>query len=208
MLAALWVVFAVASVGVGFAAAGLVGDPFTDSGSDVVATGARPAFTTTPPGDASSGAASSGAATSSQPGAGSKAPATSSRPATGTRSPSHSSSGGGPTTGGSSGSTGSTGTGAGASTGTSTARGITTRAGYVSGTCRDGLIALNASPALGWRIGEITPGRTPDGSVHFAQTGGEGEVEVAARCVSGVPRFTLDDHRGGSGSGSGGRDDG
>jgi hypothetical protein len=50
-LVALWALFAAASVGVGFGAAGLVGDPFTDPGGDQVTLG--------DPGDSSSAGTSS-----------------------------------------------------------------------------------------------------------------------------------------------------
>ena len=42
-LVALWAVFAAASVGVGFGAAGLVGDPFTDSTVGTADSGSQPA---------------------------------------------------------------------------------------------------------------------------------------------------------------------
>ena len=54
-LVALWAVFAAASVGVGFGAAGLVGDPFTGPGGDAV------------PLSEASGAADSGTATPASP---------------------------------------------------------------------------------------------------------------------------------------------
>ena len=63
MLAALWLVFAVAAVGVGFGAAGLVGDPFTDGdvGTTTSAGGSPsgPAGTPTPTGSSPSAAAPS-----------------------------------------------------------------------------------------------------------------------------------------------------
>ena len=64
MLVALWAVFAVAAVGVGFGAAGLVGDPFTDGDLSVAASSDSPSpsgsvGTPTPTGSSSPPATSS-----------------------------------------------------------------------------------------------------------------------------------------------------
>jgi len=106
---------------------------------------------------------------------------------------------------------------------TGAARSITTRGGVVSATCVAGLVALRASPAVGWSLDRIDEGRLEVASLELRRPGRDGKVEVSARCAAGVPRFALgddttrtggstpvtsssgDDH-GGSGGGSG--DDG
>ena len=74
MLAALWLVFAAAAVGVGFGAAGLVGDPFTEGDVATSTAGAAsgPAGTPVPAGTPSpTGSSPSGSAPSSTPPSGS-----------------------------------------------------------------------------------------------------------------------------------------
>lgn len=177
-LVALWAVFAVAAVGVGFAAAGLVGDPFTEpSGVQVTANGAggTPTPTQTATGPAPS--TPSGTPSSRHGGSSSSAPPTSSPRSA-----------------------------------EPVVRSLSTRAGLVSGSCRGGLVTISAAPAVGWSLDEVSGGPTEEAKAKFRRTGGgEGEVEVHARCASGVPRFTVDDSASGGGSGdssgSGGRDD-
>ena len=73
MLVALWAVFAVAAVGVGFGAAGLVGDPFTDGDLSTTASSASPSpsgsvGTPTPTGSSSPPATSSPTSSASSTG--------------------------------------------------------------------------------------------------------------------------------------------
>jgi hypothetical protein len=167
-LAALWALFAAASVGVGFAAAGLVGDPFSDPAGTTVA--AAP-------------------------------PATDSRP-TGTASPRP--------TGSSVSSPRATRTGA-ATDAEPTVHSVTTRGGFVAGSCRAGLVTVSASPAIGWQIDDVDGGQVADARVRFEATSGDGRVEVHSWCSGGAAKFSVDDRSGGkdggsgSGSGSSGR---
>ena len=162
-LAAVWALFAAASVGVGFAAAGLVGDPFSDPAG--VAAAAPP-------------------------------PSTGSRPTSGTASPR-------PT--GSSVS-GHRPTGSGQATGPEpTVHSVTTRGGFVAGSCRAGLVTVSASPAIGWQIDDLDGGQVVDARVRFEATGGDGRVEVHSWCSGGAAKFSVDDRdRGGGGSGGSG----
>lgn len=178
VLVALWAAFAVASVGVGFAAAGLVGHPFTDASSTVAVEGSTSSST------ASSSSSTPDAST----------PANSSTPTTPTG------------TGTPKGTTGPKGTKSG-SPATSAepkpvVRGFNTRGGYVSASCRDGLVAVSASPAVGWRLDGVTSGRVVTADVEFRS--GDLGVEVSAVCSGGLPRFSLDDRGGGGGGGGGG----
>lgn len=159
-LGLLWALFAAASVGVGFGAAGLVSDPFTAGGNDVgqvsaPASPAAPSASSASASDAPSGTASSGPSAPARP---------SSDPET---------------------------------------RGVSTRGGFVSGTCRDGLVAVSASPAVGWAIKDVEGGRRSEARVRFERSDGDGRVEVAATCSGGVPRFALKDESGGGEGGSG-----
>ena len=159
-LAAVWALFATASVGVGFAAAGLVGDPFGDPAG--VAAGPPPA-------------AGTGSATSASP-----------RP-----------------TGSSLGGPGPSGTG-GASEPEPTVRSVTTRGGFVAGSCRAGLVTVSASPAIGWQLEDVDSGQVVDARVRFEATGGDGRVEVHSWCSGDTARFSVDDGTGGDDGGSGG----
>ena len=181
VLVALWAAFAVASVGVGFAAAGLVGHPFTDASSTVAVEGSTSSPST---------------ASSSTPDA--STPADSGTPTTPTG------------TGTPKGTTGPKGTRSG-SPATSAepkpvVRGFNTRGGYVSASCRDGLVAVSASPAVGWRLDGVTSGRVVTADVEFRS--GDLGVEVSAVCSGGLPRFSLDDRGGGGGGGGHGGDGG
>jgi hypothetical protein len=158
-LAGVWAVFATASVGVGFAAAGLVGDPFSDPAG--VAAAAPP-------------------------------PASGSRPTTGTATP-------GPT-GSSVSSARPTGTGA-ATDPEPTVHSVTTRGGFVAGSCRAGLVTVSASPAIGWQIKDVDRGQVADARVRFEATGGDGRVEVHGWCAGGTATFSVDDRTGSGGSG-------
>jgi hypothetical protein len=150
-LAAVWALFAAASVGVGFAAAGLVGDPFSNP------TGVSAAAV--PP------------------------PAAGSRPTSGTASP--------------------TGTAAAADP-EPTVHSVTTRGGFVAGSCRAGLVTVSASPAIGWQIKDVDSGQVVDARVRFEATGGDGRVEVHSWCSGGTAKFSVDDRSGGDDGGSGG----
>jgi hypothetical protein len=159
-LAAVWALFAAASVGVGFAAAGLVGDPFSDpTGVSAVA---------------------------SPPSAGN-------RPTSGTASPRP--------TGSSVSSPRPTRTGVSADP-VPTVHSVTTRGGFVAGSCRAGLVTVSASPAIGWQIDDVDGGQVTDARVRFEATGGDGRVEVHSWCSGGTAKFSVDDRdRGGGGSG-------
>ena len=166
-LAAVWALFAAASVGVGFAAAGLVGDPFSDP-TGVSAAAPPPSASGRP----TSGTASARPTLSS---------VSSPRP-----------------------------TGSGQATGPEpTVHSVTTRGGFVSGSCRAGLVTVSASPAIGWQIDDVDGGQVVDARVRFEATGGDGRVEVHSWCSGGAAKFSVDDRsRGGGGDdGSGGSGD-
>ena len=161
-LAALWALFAAASVGVGFAAAGLVGDPFSDPAGTTVAAappGAGP--TSGPAGPRPTGSSASsprptrtGAATDPEP----------------------------------------------------TVHSVSTRGGFVAGSCRARLVTVSASPAIGWQIDDVDGGQVVDARVRFEATSGDGRVEVHSWCSGGTAKFSVDDRSGGDdgGGGSGG----
>jgi hypothetical protein len=151
-LVAVWALFAAAAVGVGFGAAGLVGDPFTD-------------------GEVSTG----GITSSAVPSTSSEAPTTSTSALTTTAGP------------------------------RPVKRSVTVRGGLVTGTCRSGLVSLGAAPSVGWEIDDLDDEAGREARVKFERVDdGDGEVEVRARCVGGVPTFTVDDDSSGSGSGDSG----
>jgi hypothetical protein len=182
-LAAVWALFAAASVGVGFGAAGLVGDPLGDSGQGSTLT---PVFVAGPTPLATTGA------TTADP--------------SGTPSPRHSTSHGGSTASASptkSESHRPTVAGSSEPVAEPAVRSVTTRGGYVAGSCRHGLVTVSASPAVGWRIDQIDRSPTEEATVKFRQSSGDGEVEVHATCSGGEARFVVGDDRGSSG-GSGG----
>jgi hypothetical protein len=163
-LAAVWALFAAASVGVGFAAAGLVGDPFSDPAGATVAAAppiAGPTSSTASPRPTGSSVSSP-------------------RP-----------------------------TGSGQATGPEpTVHSVTTRGGFVAGSCRAGLVTVSASPAIGWQIDDVDGGQVVDARVRFEATGGDGRVEVHSWCSGGAAKFSVDDRdRGGGGSGGSGSDD-
>lgn len=190
-LVALWAVFAVASVSVGFAAASVVSDPFTDvantaEGSDLAGPGV--AAVTEPDGIPTYQASGS---------------TPSSIPTTATSGGKHSA---GPTKPSTTGSSASI-----------VKRGIPTRGGYVSATCRDGLVSVGAAPAISWRVDSITSGPARTARVRLEpvqNTGGE-RVLVTATCPGGTPTLTQtplnisggdddgDDHGGGGGDDGG-----
>jgi hypothetical protein len=176
-LTALWVVFAVASVSVGFAAASVVGDPFTDMGTTSEA-----------------GLAGPGSQPVTEPDLTKTTDPTS--PAGDTATPSSTLSG----------STGSAKSPGGSAT---VKRGIYTRGGYVSATCRGGLVSVGAAPALWWEVESLTPGRVQTARVRLEpshDSNGE-RVEVTASCRGGTPAFVpvySNGGGGGSGDGSGG----
>jgi len=188
-LLALWVAFAAAAVGVGFGAAGLVGDPFTDGVTDAAAVGTPFADLTPGPTRASS-RTPTGTSEPTLTGTAEPTPSgTSSRTPSGTSSRSPSSTDPTPSGG----------------PGGSVTRGVTTRGGLVSATCRADSVRLSASPAVGWQIEEVEPGPDKEARVRFERSGGgEGRVEVRATCAQGAPRFSFEDDHSGSGEDSGG----
>ncbi len=179
-LVALWALFAAAAVGVGFGAAGLVGDPFTDPGGNQV--------TLADAGDQSGAEGTQGTqgaddSSSPSPAATSATPAPS---RTRTAAPS------------------TTGTPA---TVAPVIRSLTTRGGLVSGSCSRSLVTISAAPSVGWAIKDVDGGPTQEARVRFEPTGdGDGRVEVRAHCVGGVPRFSVEDRT--DTSGRDGEDDG
>jgi hypothetical protein len=176
-LVALWALFAAASVGVGFGAAGLVGDPFTDPGGAQV--------TVADAGDP--GAAGDTSGPSSPPSSSASPSDSSTTPAPSrTRSATPS----------------ATGTTAAAAP---VVRSLTTRGGLVSGSCTRGLVTVSAAPTVGWAIKDVDGGPAREARVRFEPTGdGDGRVEVRARCVGGVPHFSVEDRTDNSGPGGGG----
>jgi hypothetical protein len=185
-LFALWAVFAVASVSVGFAAAGLVSDPFTDASSSVadvpgpgngLATAPDDGGTTSPPGNGSASPSTSPRSTRS---AGPSTPSTASPSSTATKP------GTSPTT---------------KAPSATVKRGISTRGGYVSATCRDGLVSVGAAPAVWWEVDSMTGGRVRSARVRLQPShDANGErVEVTATCQSGTPAFTTEYSDGGGG---------
>jgi hypothetical protein len=73
-------------------------------------------------------------------------------------------------------------------------RSLSSRGGLVSATCRDGLVQLSASPAVGWEIEDIDGGRQREARVRFERSDdGDGRVEVRAVCTGAGPQFELDD---------------
>jgi hypothetical protein len=181
-LVALWAVFAVASVSVGFAAASMVSDPFTD-----VDTTSEVSNLAGPVGDPFTDPTPSGAPTSSA------------SPSTGQK-PSKT-----PTSGSSAGTTKRPN-----SSSAAIKRGISTRGGYVSATCRNGLVSVGAAPALYWRVDSRTSPGVRTGRVRLepAQNANGERVEVTATCASGTPAFTTDYNEGGGGGDDGGGDSG
>jgi hypothetical protein len=228
---ALWAVFAAASVGVGFGAAGLVGStPFANTGSDTRdSADIGRDFIATAPNDASSTAAASPSVDQSATGQGSpKASSKSASPRPSASSQATSAPGSSPAGSKSSKpgrrspaaspakprSTSSTPKSSGGGAQPTETRGsVATAGGFVSGSCRSGLVALSASPAVGWTLDGVTAGRTAEGEVEFEQSGEtDAKVKVRARCAAGGPKFSVENIAGGgggtSGSGGGGGDDG
>jgi hypothetical protein len=181
-LVAVWALFAAASVGVGFGAAGLVGDPFSDPGGGSALSPVSLADSTPPAATATATPSHSPSPSSSSPGHSSPSPSHSTRPRTSTADPE--------------------------TIPEPAVRSVTTRGGYVGGSCRGGLVTVSASPAVGWRIDEIDRGPTDEAKVKFTQSRGDGEVEVHARCSGGDVRFEVSDDHGVSGSSGPGGGDG
>jgi hypothetical protein len=167
------VVFAVASVSVGFAAASVVGDPFTDVGATSDAAGlAGPGNQPVTEPDLSE---------TTDPTSTASHTATPSKTPTGSKTPSSSA---------------------------TVKRGIPTRGGYVSATCRGGLVSVGAAPAVWWEVESLTPGRLQTARVRLQPShDANGErVEVTASCRGGIPTFIPEYSDGGGGGG--GSDDG
>ena len=194
LLVALWLAFATAAVGVGFGAANLVGDPYTDVADGGVgsvtqggAAGQPQPSAELPSGTRSAGPESPSPSRSPARTGGHRTPspvASAARPSSAapaaTPKPTRSS-------------TPRAGSGSGG--GATVQRSVTTRGGLVTAGCRNGLVSVGASPAVGWSIDEIDSGRVDEAKVKFRRSGeGEGEIEVHARCASGTPTFQLDDH--------------
>jgi hypothetical protein len=161
-LAAVWALFAAASVGVGFAAAGLVGDPFSDP-AGVTAAAAPPAAGSRPTSSTASPRPTDSSVSSPRP------------------------------------------TGSGQATDPEpTVHSVTTRGGFVAGSCRAGLVTVSASPAIGWQIDDVDGGQVTDARVRFEATSGDGRVEVHSWCSGGTAKFSIDDRSRGDDGGGGG----
>ena len=216
-LVAVWLVFAAAAVGVGFGAAGLVGEPFErvtgsagdrlpvvdDVGEPAASQSAEddPAATPTPTKTASP-------AGSTGPARGVDEPTASARPrTTGVRS---ADSGSTPTRRSSSPRPRASRTGGGSSAPeapTAQTRTLSTRGGLVSATCRGSALEVGASPAVGWEIAEVEREDDGEQKVRFEPVDGDGRVEVRVRCAGGAPVFSVEDEPDDDSSGSGGGDD-
>jgi hypothetical protein len=196
-LVTLWLAFALASVGVGFAAAGLMGGPFVDLGATKVETQSSGApEATSAPGPSGSGSAA-GTPKATRPS--SRRHASSAAPVTTSRSSGAAGGGSAPTRSSSPRPRATDSPRATAPS--SSTRGITTRAGYVSATCRGDRVSLEASPTVGWRVEEIDH----EGHVKFRTTSGaQDELEVEADCEQGRPVFRT--HSGDDGGDSSGGD--
>jgi hypothetical protein len=208
-LIAVWAIFAAAAVGVGFGAAGLVGDPFTSTTTTTAEEGAAVGL------GLDDGATAAATPSPSGTVGGSKASSAPTRTAQ-SRSPS------GGVTAHRSPTTATTVTGEHTSVG-----------GYVSAACRDGLVSVSAVPAVGWEVEDRTSGRVSTARVRFEPHEGDGaEVELFVHCSAshGRPVFSTtkpspgatgpsghdsgdddghdggDDHGGGDGSGTGSDD--
>jgi hypothetical protein len=192
-LVTLWLAFAAAAVGVGFAAAGLVGDPFTDgvpqAASEPLPTGASPSTATSVQGR--SGSPSATPSPTDPPSSGTDTSTTGPASTRSTRT-------GSANTG--TASTGSTRTDTAThrvteSTAPAVTRALSTRAGLVSATCRGEQVRLAASPAVGWEIADLDPVSRSSARVRFERVGDDdGRVEVRVECEAGRPRFDLDDN--------------
>jgi hypothetical protein len=190
-LVALWVVFAVASVSVGFAAAGLVSDPITDVGSStdvssLAGPGETPVNEPVPAGDQATGTATPSTKT---PAAGTPTEAPSRPGATRSAHPTKPAR----TT---------------SSASSIVKGGLPTQGGYVSGTCQGGLVSVGVAPAVYWHVASITPGRVRTAFVRLepAQDARGERVDVSASCRGGNPVFhpQYSTASGGGGDGDGG----
>lgn len=226
-LVAVWSLFAGASVGVGFGAAGLVGGPFATPGleseassveGDVLRSQLLPEALQTPttavPPDEPSGSSDGPRPETTKAGS-QDADGASGRPAGAT-------------------STGSVGTGrtshaqTPATRATSASRSpsepsrspaapragsgerdIQTRGGYVRASCTDGSLSVAASPAVGWTLDHIEKEAAGFAEVRFLQVGGaSGRVDVEARCTAqGATLVVVKDENGSSGPDGGDDDD-
>lgn len=165
-LVAVWAAAATAAVAVGFGAASLVGDPFTDPEADRFVLGGRSALV-----------GPSGSPPSSPPGSPAGSPPASSPPAS---SPPASSP---PATAE---------PGRGATVGPALVRTLTTRGGLVSASCRAGQVTVGTSPAVGWEVDDVVRQSGQAARVRFEATGeGEGRVDVEVLCAGGRPRFAV-----------------
>jgi hypothetical protein len=200
-LVALWAVFAVASVSVGFAALGLVSDPFTDVGTTADASSlAGPAEAAVTESDTAPGDQATGTASPSTPSSTSTPPPTPDATPTKTHGGSGATRTAGPTKSSSP-----------ASSGPSLVKGgVPTEGGYVSGTCKGALVSVGAAPAVYWQMDSITPGWAHTARVRLepAKDAHGERVVVTATCQGGDPVFHVDFNSGDGGGGDGGGDGG
>jgi hypothetical protein len=218
-LVGVWAVFAAAAVGVGFGAAGLVDAPFAEElssgagtnvsaaggGNSPVGTDAAPDGATLAPGsdepteDATTPGLPRSTAAALPPGTTSAA--TRGGPGTGrstTRGTPSKSATQRPPSAGTPRRT--------ASPSRTTSRSINTRGGYVQARCSNGLAAVSASPAVGWRLDEKSPGWLRQAEVRFQLASDDDQrVKVDVTCATRGPVFAVRNETGGGG---GGGDDG
>lgn len=229
-LVAVWSLFAGASVGVGFGAAGLVGGPFAAPGPDSGASAAGgepvhaplvPDSLQSLPSPAPPGTPSGPAATREEAGTGT--PAEDPVVAGGASARSGETSPAGPAGSGrtpraqaptaddsSSARSPSEPSRPGDTDDAATAeRDIQTRGGYVRASCTDGSLTVAASPAMGWTLDHIEKEAADFAEVRFLQVGGaSGRVDVEARCTAQGPSLVVvEDEDGSSGPGGGDGED-
>jgi hypothetical protein len=203
-LVALWAVFAVASVSVGFAALGLVSDPFTDVGTTADASSlAGPAEAAVTESDAAAGDHETGTAAPSTPSSTSTSTPSTPTPKAATPTKTHS----GPVATRTADPTKSSRTGS--SSPSLVKGGVPTEGGYVSGTCKGALVSVGAAPAVYWQMDSITPGWAHTARVRLEPANdAHGErVVVTATCQGGSPVFHVDTNDGGDGGGDDGGGD-
>lgn len=179
-LLAVWIVFAVTAVGVGFAASGFIDQPFAAAAGVAVPEEASPAGgAATNPTTAATPPTTLRTPTQTPPQTPPRTPTpTTPTPTTTPRTTTRPSSGGRPTA-----------TAPGSPT---TTRSVNTEAGYVGARCTRGLVTVSASPAPGWQLNGISAPGQDEGEVEFEQSGdGEASIEITALCGVSGPTLTV-----------------
>lgn len=180
-LLAVWIVFAVTAVGVGFAASGFIDQPFAAAAGVAVPEEASPTGgAATNPTTARTGPSTPPTPTATPPSSGGRPTPTAPTPVR---------------------PTGSTPPAPGSST---TTRSVNTEAGYVGARCTRGLVTVSASPAPGWQLNGISAPGQDEGEVEFEQSGdGEASIEVTALCGVSGPTLTVQRFAGDGDAGTG-----